>query len=59
MTSHASTLEAIDPTELARVAGGLVAGDGGCIRPLPPTPFQPKPPYTPFDPEKIAFPTTA
>jgi hypothetical protein len=49
--------EAIDHTKLARVAGGLRSGDGGCVRPLPPTPFDPKPPQTPFDPTKIALPS--
>jgi hypothetical protein len=49
--------EAIDPTRLARVAGGLVSGDGGCIQPTPRLPFPPRPPQTPFDPTKIALPS--
>ena len=58
MTNH-TKLETIDSTHLARIAGGLVSGDGGCVRPFPPSPFPPKLPHTPFDPTKIVFPTTA
>ena len=58
MTNPTAMFEAIDHAKLAGVAGGLVSGDGGCIRPLPPTPFPTKPPQTPFDPTKIALPTT-
>ena len=57
MANHTSTFEAIDHTRLARVAGGLRSGDGGCIQPTPRLPFPTKPPQTPFDPTKIAFPT--
>lgn len=57
MTNHTSMFEAIDPTRLARVAGGLVSGDGGCIQPTPRLPFPPRPPQTPFDPTKIALPS--
>jgi hypothetical protein len=57
MTSHTSVLEAIDHTKLARIAGALRSGDGGCIRPVPSWPFPTRPPQTPFDPTKIALPT--
>ena len=57
MTSHIFIFEAIDHTKLARVAGGLRSGDGGCIQPLPPWPFPTKQPQTPFDPTKIALPS--
>ena len=65
MTGH-SSIETIDPTQLAHVAGGLVSGDGGCIRPLPtglppPTqprgPFDQKMPWPQFDPTKITPPS--
>ena len=56
MTDPTTLLAAIDATALARVAGGLRSGDGGCIRPVPPTPFPPQPPQTPFDPKKFPFP---
>jgi hypothetical protein len=57
MPTHTSLLEAIDPTRLARVAGGLRSGDGGCIQPAPRWPFPTRPPQTPFDPTKIALPS--
>lgn len=57
MSSHTYAFEAIDPTRLAQAAGGLRSGDGGCIQPVP-RPFPTKPVQTPFDPTKIALPSS-
>jgi hypothetical protein len=57
--TNRTQLDTIDSTNLAHITGGLVSGDGGCVRPLPPWPFPTKLPSSTFDPTKIQFPTTA